>query len=233
MEQSWMILTFVSQGMIVFYWLTTLAIPFSSLFLCSSCWGHDHEYDWPWFKRFLYNVIPAISSTSIFLIISATSLLAVCNRWFESTSIFFKSIKFWTRSIVSLLLMTKLALLYAGFSWTSYQAFQVLNHLFGVEWTWTPFLIAQRSLSPLMLLLTAIGAIWTLTQIMKGKDQHESVRQEEQHQRRRWKTLLVIFTLVLIASWILLSGLQVSFKCKNIPLLQSWDLSRPSQLAVV
>ena len=233
MEQSWMILTFVSQGMIVFYWLTTLAIPFSSLFLCSSCWGHDHEYDWPWFKRFLYNVIPAISSTSIFLIISATSLLAVCNRWFESTSIFFKSIKFWTRSIVSLVLMTKLALLYAGFSWTSYQAFQVLNHLFGVEWTWTPFLIAQRSLSPLMLLLTAIGAIWTLTQIMKGKDQHESVRQEEQHQRRRWKTLLVIFTLVLIASWILLSGLQVSFKCKNIPLLQSWDLSRPSQLAVV
>ena len=116
---------------------------------------------------------------------------------------------------MSLVLMTKLALLYAGFSWTSYQAFQVLNHLFGVEWTWTPFLIAQRSLSPLMLLLTVIGAIWTLTQIMKGKDQHESARQEEQHQRRRWKTLLVIFTFVLIASWILLSGLQVSFKCKK------------------
>ena len=116
---------------------------------------------------------------------------------------------------MSLVLMTKLALLYAGFSWTSYQAFQVLNHLFGVEWTWTPFLIAQRSLSPLMLLLTVIGAIWTLTRIMKGKDQHESARQEEQHQRRRWKTLLVIFTLVLIASWILLSGLQVSFKCKK------------------
>ena len=116
---------------------------------------------------------------------------------------------------MSLVLMTKLALLYAGFSWTSYQAFQVLNHLFGVEWTWTPFLIAQRSLSPLMLLLTVIGAIWTLTQIMKGKDQHESARQEEQHQRWRWKTLLVIFTFVLIASWILLSGLQVSFKCKK------------------
>lgn len=88
MELSWLILTFVSQGMIVFYWLTTLAIPFSSLFLCSSCWGHDHEYDWPWFKRFLYNVIPAISSTSIFLIISATSLLAMCNRLFNQQAFF-------------------------------------------------------------------------------------------------------------------------------------------------
>ena len=119
--------------------------------------------------------------------------------------------------------MTKLALLYAGFSWTSYQAFQVLNHLFGVEWTMTPFLIAQRSLSPLMLLLTVIGAIWTLTPIMTGKDQHDSAQQEEQHQRRRWKTLLTVFTLVLIASWILLSGLQVSFKCKAIPLLLNYD----------
>ena len=124
---------------------------------------------------------------------------------------------------MSLVLMTKLALLYAGFSWASYQAFQVLNHLFEVEWTMTPFLIAQRSLSPLMLLLTVIGAIWTLTQIMKGKDQHESARQEEQHQRWRWKTLLVIFTFVLIASWILLSGLLVSFICKTIPLLLTSD----------
>merc|ERR550534_1083523 len=100
-----------------------------------------------WFTKFLYNVIPAISSTSTFLIISATSLLAVCNR-----------------SIVSLVLMTKLALLYAGFSWTSYQAFLVLYHLFGVDWTWNGhgMDMAQRSLSPLMLLLTVIGAIWTL-----------------------------------------------------------------------
>ena len=112
--------------------------------------------------------------------------------------------------------MTKLALLYAGFSWTSYQAFQVLNHLFGVEWTWTPFLIAQRSLSPLMLLLTVIGAIWTLTPIMMEKDQHDSAQQEEQHQRRQWKRMTIIFTFVLIASWILLLGLQVSFKCKKI-----------------
>ena len=119
--------------------------------------------------------------------------------------------------------MTKLALLYAGFSWASYQAFQVLNHLFEVEWTMTPFLIAQRSLSPLMLLLTVIGAIWTLTPIMTGKDQHDSAQQEEQRQRTRWKTLLVIFTLVLIASWILLSGLQVSFKCKTIHLLLTYD----------
>ena len=117
---------------------------------------------------------------------------------------------------MSLVLMTKLALLYAGFSWTSYQAFLVLYNLFGVESTWTPFLMAQRSLSPLMLLLTVIGAIWTLTQIMKGKDQHDSAQQEEQRQRTRWKTLLIIFALVLIASWILLSGLQVSFKCKKI-----------------
>ena len=124
---------------------------------------------------------------------------------------------------MSLVLMTKLALLYAGFSWTSYQAFQVLNHLFGVEWTWTPFLIAQRSLSLLMLLLTVIGAIWTLTPIMMEKDQHDSAQQEEQHQRRRWKTLLTVFTLVLIAGWILLSGLQVSFKCKTNPLLLTCD----------
>ena len=124
---------------------------------------------------------------------------------------------------MSLVLMTKLALLYAGFSWTSYQAFLVLYNLFGVESTWTPFLMAQRSLSPLMLLLTVIGAIWTLTQIMKGKDQHDSAKQEEQHQRRRWKTLLTVFTLVLIASWILLSGLQVSFKCKTNPLLLTCD----------
>ena len=124
---------------------------------------------------------------------------------------------------MSLVLMTKLALLYAGFSWTSYQAFLVLYNLFGVESTWTPFLMAQRSLSPLMLLLTVIGAIWTLTQIMKGKDQHDSAQQEEQRQRTRWKTLLIIFALVLIASWILLSGLQVSFKCKTIPLLLTPD----------
>ena len=126
---------------------------------------------------------------------------------------------------MSLVLMTKLALLYAGFSWTSYQAFLVLYHLFGVDWTWNGhgMDMAQRSLSPLMLLLTVIGAIWTLTQIMKGKDRHESARQEEQHQRRRWKTLLTVFTLVLIASWILLSGLQVSFKCKTNPLLLTCD----------
>ena len=124
---------------------------------------------------------------------------------------------------MSLVLMTKLALLYAGFSWTSYQAFLVLYHLFEGEWTWSPFLIAQRSLSPLMLLLTVIGAIWTLTPIMTGKDQHDSAQQEEQHQRRRWKTLLTVFTLVLIASWILLSGLQVSFKCKTNPLLLTCD----------
>ena len=91
MELSWMILTFVSQGMIVFYWLTTLAIPFTSLFLCSSCWEWygPGGYEWTWFTKFLYNVIPAMSSTSTFLIISTTSLLAVCNRWFESTSNFF------------------------------------------------------------------------------------------------------------------------------------------------
>ena len=85
MELSWLILTFVSQGMIVFYWLTTLAIPFSSLFLCSSCW--DYHYG-TWFTKFLYNVIPAISSTSTFLIISATSLLAVCNRLFNQQAFF-------------------------------------------------------------------------------------------------------------------------------------------------
>ena len=80
-----MILMFVSQGMIVFYWLTTLAIPFSSLFLCSSCW--DYHYG-TWFTKFLFNVIPAISSTSTFLIISATSLLAVCNRLFNQQAFF-------------------------------------------------------------------------------------------------------------------------------------------------
>ena len=85
MELSWLILTFVSQGMIVFYWLTTLAIPFSSLFLCSSCW--DYHYG-TWFTKFLYNVIPAISSTSTFLIISATSLLAMCNRLFNQQAFF-------------------------------------------------------------------------------------------------------------------------------------------------
>ena len=112
--------------------------------------------------------------------------------------------------------MTKLALLYAGFSWASYQAFLVLYHLFEVEWTWTSFLIAQRSLSLLMLLLTVIGTIWTLTPIMMEKDQHDSAQQEEQHQRRQWKRMIIIFTFVLIASWILLLGLQVSFKCKKI-----------------
>ena len=94
MDLSWMILTFVSQGMIVFYWLTTLAIPFTSLFLCSSCWEWYGGYEWTWFTKFLYNVIPAMSSTSTFLIISATSLLAVCNRWFESTSIFLNQLSF-------------------------------------------------------------------------------------------------------------------------------------------
>ena len=125
---------------------------------------------------------------------------------------------------MSLVLMTKLALLYAGFSWASYQAYQVLFHFIPpVEWTYGFFLQAQRAISPLMFLLSVIGAIWTLTQIMKGKDQHDSAQQEEQHQRTRWKTLLVIFTLVLIASWILLSGLQVIFKCKTIPLSLTSD----------
>ena len=125
---------------------------------------------------------------------------------------------------MSLVLITKLALLYAGFSWASYQAYQVLYHFKpSVEWSYGFFLQAQRAISPLMFLLSVIGAIWTLTQIMKGKDQHGSAQQEEQHQRTRWKTLLVIFTLVLIASWILLSGLQVSFKCKTNPLLLTSD----------
>ena len=73
MEPSRAILMLVSGGTIVLSWLATLAIPFLNLFLCSYS-GLE------WYMKFLLNVSPAVSTTSTFLIFSATSILAVCNR---------------------------------------------------------------------------------------------------------------------------------------------------------
>ena len=75
MQPSRMILMVVSGGIIVLSWLNTLAIPLISIFII----GNQAS----WYVRFLVNVTPAASATSTFLIISATSILAACNRWFS------------------------------------------------------------------------------------------------------------------------------------------------------
>ena len=75
MEPSRAILMLVSGGTIVLSWLATLAIPFLNLFCITTCYSGLE-----WYMKFLLNVSPAVSTTSTFLIISATSILAVCNR---------------------------------------------------------------------------------------------------------------------------------------------------------
>ena len=113
LEPSRAILMLVSGGTIVLSWLATLAIPFLNLFLCSYS-GLE------WYMKFLLNVSPAVSTTSTLLIISATLILAACNRWIDTqrSSTYCNS-----RSIVSVLLMAKLAFLFSGFTWASASQF--------------------------------------------------------------------------------------------------------------
>ena len=209
MEPSRMVLMFVSGGTIVLSWLATLAIPFLNLFLCSYS-GLE------WYMKFLLNVSPAVSTTSTFLIISATSILAACNRWIDTqrSSTYCNS-----RSIVSVLLMAKLAFLFSGFTWAS--ASQLLFNLLDQDWNIYIFLIARISLATDMLLLTLIGATLRVISIWSGQ-QHNG---QDEQLRRRWKRLMIVFTLTLVASWILVSGLQVNlFSSRIILTINRLDL---------
>ena len=112
--------------------------------------------------------------------------------------------------------MTKLALLYSGFSWAS--SVDLLHRLnWDLDLNLEIFTIASVSQGAGMLVLAIIGASFRVFSIWTGQDrpnpqqdnaaQHQDQQQLER-KKRRW---IRIFALTLIACWILLSGLQVDF----------------------
>ena len=120
---------------------------------------------------------------------------------------------------MSVLLMAKLAFLFSGFTWAS--ASQLLFNLLDQDWNIYIFLIARISLATDMLLLTLIGATLRVISIWSGQ-QHNG---QDEQLRRRWKRLMIVFTLTLVASWILVSGLQVNlFSSRIILTLNRLDL---------
>ena len=120
---------------------------------------------------------------------------------------------------MSVLLMAKLAFLFSGFTWAS--ASQLLFNLLDQDWNIYIFLIARISLATGMLLLTLIGATLRVISIWSGQ-QHNG---QDEQLRRRWKRLMIVFTLTLVASWILVSGLQVNlFSSRIILTLNRLDL---------
>lgn len=120
---------------------------------------------------------------------------------------------------MSVLLMAKLAFLFSGFTWAS--ASQLLFNLLDQDWNIYIFLIARISLATGMLLLALIGATLRVISIWSGQ-QHNG---QDEQLRRRWKRLMIVFTLTLVASWILVSGLQVNlFSSRIILTLNRLDL---------
>ena len=120
---------------------------------------------------------------------------------------------------MSVLLMAMLAFLFSGFTWAS--ASQLLFNLLDQDWNIYIFLIARISLATGMLLLTLIGATLRVISIWSGQ-QHNG---QDEQLRRRWKRLMIVFTLTLVASWILVSGLQVNlFSSRIILTLNRLDL---------
>ena len=120
---------------------------------------------------------------------------------------------------MSVLLMAKLAFLFSGFTWAS--ASQLLFNLLDQDWNIYIFLIARISLATDMLLLTLIGATLRVISIWSGQ-QHNG---QDEQLRRRWKRLMIVFTLTLVASWILVSGLQVNlFSSRIILTINRLDL---------
>ena len=115
---------------------------------------------------------------------------------------------------MTVLLMTKLALLYSGFSWASSVD---LLHRLNLDLNLEIYLIASVSQGAGMLVLAIIGASFRVFSIWTGQDrpnpqqdnaaQHQDQQQQKQ-KKRRW---IRIFALTLVACWILLSGLQVDF----------------------
>ena len=113
--------------------------------------------------------------------------------------------------------MTKLALLYSGFSWASAWDLHLILVALNLDWDLEIFTIASVSQGAGMLVLAIIGASFRVFSIWTGLDrpnpqqdnaaQHQDQQQQKQ-KKRRW---IRIFALTLIACWILLSGLQVDF----------------------
>ena len=129
--------------------------------------------------------------------------------------------------------MTKLALLYSGFSWASSVD---LLHRLNLDLNLEIYLIASVSQGAGMLVLAIIGASFRVFSIWTGQDrpnpqqdnaaQHQDQQQLER-KKRRW---IRIFALTLIACWILLSGLQVDFflNLNNIYEQVGWWWSLPA-----
>ena len=119
---------------------------------------------------------------------------------------------------MTVLLMTKLALLYSGFSWASAS---LLWHYLLPDFEECIFTIASICQAAGMLILAIIGVALRLFSIWSGQDrpnhqqhiaqdQHlQAQPQQQEQQKQRWTKVIRILTLTLIACWILLSGLQV------------------------
>ena len=114
---------------------------------------------------------------------------------------------------MTVLLMTKLALLYSGFSWAS--ASLLLHYLTPDFDPWI-FTIASISQAAGMLILAIVGVALRVFSIWSGQDQqqqhivqHQHLPAQLQQQKRRWIKVIFIFTLTLIACWVVLSGLKV------------------------
>ena len=116
-------------------------------------------------------------------------------------------------------LLFKLAFLFSGFTWAS--ASQLLFNLLDQDWNIYIFTIARISLATGMLLLALIGATLRVISIWSGQ-QHNG---QDEQLRRRWKRLMIVFTLTLVASWILVSGLQANlFSSRIILTINRLDL---------
>ena len=114
---------------------------------------------------------------------------------------------------MTVLLMTKLALLYSGFSWAS--ASLLLHYLLPDFDPWI-FTIASISQAAGMLILAIAGVVLRVFSIWSGQDQqqqhivqHQHLPAQLQQQKRRWIKVIFISTLTLIACWVVLSGLKV------------------------
>ena len=123
------------------------------------------------------------------------------------------------RSIVTVLLMTKLALLYSGFSWASAS---LLWHYLLPDFEEGIFTIVSISQGAGMLILAIIGVALRVFSIWSGQDrpnqqqqqipQNQNIQAQPQpmeQEKQRWTKVIRIFTFTLIACWILVSGLQV------------------------
>ena len=120
---------------------------------------------------------------------------------------------------MAVLLMTKLALLYSGFSWASATD---LLHALNLDLDYLQILeistIASVSQGAGMLVLAIIGVSLRVFSIWSGQDrpnpqQDNAAMQQQKQKKRCW---ICIFAFTLIACWILLSGLQVNFFSESV-----------------